>query len=399
MGYRYIIEKYHVAITCCMRDRSIKIALFILTILALVSIGQGIANALRYSQDFQWSPTVLFWKNINPYQYYLDGNVADLMLSQFPNYSHLLYVILWPFSLLQWGEAKLAWAISNVAMALGSLFLLFRYYRRPTARQMVFIAALFLMGTPFRNAVGNGQLSLFILFMTLLCWKSVIGNKPFSNVWGAVALALSVTKYSFAVPFVAALLLEKKWMIVVLCISIYAATVLFFALNVNANPLDVVLQPLLVAERSVSPGVADLYSILKYDFAVGSPLAMGSLLAFLSLFFVFVIYGRHAVQLSKDDPTWLSLKKLSALSVVSLIFFPHLGYDYVFLLPMLCYVVTARIGMLERFVIWACLGWFFFGIKIVSLLGGYGFQRGMGFVLLVLAFMCLLKNERPPDVT
>ena len=61
--------------------------------LAVYCLVQGFLDALVGSQDFQWSPTVLLTQGKNPYAWYLSGNAdGRIILSQQPNYLHLLYL-------------------------------------------------------------------------------------------------------------------------------------------------------------------------------------------------------------------------------------------------------------------------------------------------------------------
>ena len=58
---------------------------------------------------------MLFIEGTNPYAHHLNGNHdGRLVLSQWPNYGHLLYFLLIPFGLLDWPAAKLAWAVFNL---------------------------------------------------------------------------------------------------------------------------------------------------------------------------------------------------------------------------------------------------------------------------------------------
>src|SRR6478735_5359932 len=80
-----------------------RISFVILLVAALVSVGQGLRNAQKDSQDFQWSPSVLFLEGENPYEHYLSGNADQrIILSQEPNYAHGLYIVLAPFAKLDW---------------------------------------------------------------------------------------------------------------------------------------------------------------------------------------------------------------------------------------------------------------------------------------------------------
>ncbi len=75
--------------------------LAILWALALASIVEGFVNAVRVSTDFQWSPTLLLSEGVNPYQVAISGNVdGKILLSQYPPYLHLLYIVMLPLALL-----------------------------------------------------------------------------------------------------------------------------------------------------------------------------------------------------------------------------------------------------------------------------------------------------------
>src|SRR5262245_53878315 len=87
-----------------------RFTLIILGAVAFISVGQGVLNGVKNSQDFEWSPTVLFIEGENPYQHYLNGNQDQrIILSQVPNYAHALYIILVPIAALGWEKAKIVW--------------------------------------------------------------------------------------------------------------------------------------------------------------------------------------------------------------------------------------------------------------------------------------------------
>ena len=138
--------------------------------LALISIVQGFRNAVRVSTDFQWSPTVLLSAGVNPYQVALAGNPeGKILLSQFPPYLHLLYILMLPLAYLSYTPAKFTWAILNFGFACASLVMLTRLFRL-SAFQGALLAALFFLSTPYRNTVGNGQTSLLCLLTFLIAW-------------------------------------------------------------------------------------------------------------------------------------------------------------------------------------------------------------------------------------
>ena len=64
--------------------------------------------------DFQWSPAKLVFENINHYQYMLDGNTEKIMMSQYGEYLHGLYILFFPYTLMDWPYAKIAWMATNI---------------------------------------------------------------------------------------------------------------------------------------------------------------------------------------------------------------------------------------------------------------------------------------------
>ena len=53
--------------------------------------------SLSGHHDFQWSPTTIMLEKTNHYQYMLEGNTEKILMSQYGEYLHGLYVILIPY--------------------------------------------------------------------------------------------------------------------------------------------------------------------------------------------------------------------------------------------------------------------------------------------------------------
>src|SRR5579863_3552787 len=139
------------------RGRDAVVGLAILALFAAATFGvcKGVYFAMEYSQDFQWSPTVLLSEGHDPYAWYLNGNAGErIILSQEPNYLQLLYVLLLPFAYLTWPAAKLTWALCNVAAGALSAHLI---ARDCGLRGVKYLAALgaFLAAAPFAHGLGN----------------------------------------------------------------------------------------------------------------------------------------------------------------------------------------------------------------------------------------------------
>ena len=100
-----------------------KISLIIFfSIVSLISIIKGFGDAQKISFDFHYSPTQLVSQGVNHYQYILenkpDGSLNDkIKYAQNGNYAQGLFVILLPFTLLDWDNAKFVWSIINIFIA------------------------------------------------------------------------------------------------------------------------------------------------------------------------------------------------------------------------------------------------------------------------------------------
>ncbi len=385
MNINYYVKKFS-------SNKTIFFSYVVLVIFSFVSIFKGVENALKYSQDFQWSPSVLFWRHINPYEHYLNG--GDLILSQAPNYLQLLYIILKPFTIMNWEQAKLIWALSNMIMGFGSLFLLYKYYNCTSIKKILFISTIFLTSTPFRNSIGNGQHSLLILFLTLFFWRLVTEKKNSFNLLGATAFTISLVKYSFALPFTVALLFEKKFFYIIFSIIIHLVAILFFAFHVNSNPITLSIEPYLVAKKAVSLNMTDFYSQIKFYFPSTSVLMVTGSVILLTLFTVNTIYKINENRITPPIDCQTTLRKLALISLISLTLFPHLQYDFVFLLPSLAYAVTANIKLLTKIAISICIFWFFYGLKIINFFyQNFEYLRFINPCLLILTFIVIVKES------
>jgi len=162
-----------------------KALLYILTVLAVVSVVQGVKNALLFSQDFQYDAALALRCGINPYEESLHptgilqtGPTADfydffeergipqkMEANQFPS----LLMLLYPMTLLPYSTARVLWLILNLLFTLLSVILLRKTFCRDMDRDVFSILMLLMVaGTPWRNQLGVGQHTLFSFFFFLL---------------------------------------------------------------------------------------------------------------------------------------------------------------------------------------------------------------------------------------
>lgn len=328
-----------------------RIALIVLAIFAGISLAKGFQNAMINSQDFQWSPARLLLEGINPYQVSLEGNMNGLLLlTQEPNYLHLLYILFLPLGFLDWNTVKPVWALANVLLGFFSAYLIARSGTRLSWDAFLAILLLFFCSTPLRNTISNGQHALLILMFSYLAWSRR------ASLISAPLFSISYVKYSFAPPVVFWLLLEKRFRVVAASFIVLGLAWMLFSVLVGGDPLRIIFQPLQVSAKGVGIGTADIMSISKaFDLdqylVRGIGYASGLLLAALLALYLFFCC-RHLA----DDDVFV------ALGLISLLSFFHLAYDFVFLLPLACRALSLELW--RRLVVLSGIGYFWFLLRI-----------------------------------
>ena len=151
-------------------------------------------GAVLNSQDMQWFGAFRFWAGIDPYYEFLVHKIG--YKTQFPNYGHLLYIVMYPLAVLEPTSAASVWALLNFFCFLLS-FSIF-YFNKNIPRGYTLLASwLLLHGYCYTNVIDNGQFSLIALALITCAWRWR------SRVWVLTpCLALLFTKYSFGLPII-----------------------------------------------------------------------------------------------------------------------------------------------------------------------------------------------------
>lgn len=287
---------------------------------------------------------------INPYEAALAGS-PDIVLDQFPNYLPLLYVVMAPLGLLPFAAAKIVWMVVNLGLAVAAAVLSARWLRMSSA-ETVGLVAVMLAATPTRIAIGNGQQALLVLVAATLALRVTRTR------WGGVLLAGVLIKYSFG-PLALVEIVRGRWRTVAVAVAVLAGGMVALAAVTQTSPVLMAIQPLLVSRTVVGPGVADLMTIT--DALVGKS---GSLLGYAvaSVGCVLMLVLTYRVVRRGDG-----LMALACGSLVSLLCFKHLNYDFVFLLPVLA--VAWRSRGWPRVVIFCVVGYFWFVARIADAVG------------------------------
>ena len=298
---------------------------------AIVSLSVGIRNGLRRSQDFQWSGSHLLGLHVDPYLQHLRHDPEHrILMSQVPNYLHLLYVLMLPLGVLPFGVARDVWVVINVVLTIVCVVLLGKVYQLERSRT-VLLGFLLLLSTPFRVMLGNGQQGMLETLLLVLLLTSIRGR--------GFILGLSYFKYSFSPLFVFYYAFRGRWRLLLASLIPPMIGLSLFWSIVHGRLLTVGLEPFAVSHTGgVSPGMGDLMTLgmqLSQHFAADKSNTAGMILALLGSVLVGWLVARRR-------PT--DADAFATLAPASLLMLIHLSYDFVLLVIPL----AALLGRTDR---------------------------------------------------
>jgi hypothetical protein len=371
--------------------RTLLIAILVLG--SALSVAQGVKNALQRSQDFQWSPSRSLLEHDDPYSAYLISKGRSQFLAQTPAYPATGLVFLWPYAALNWDSAKLLWAVSNIFFTATILYRIFALFPDTTPGESKFlIATIFLMGTPWRNALGNGQQSILTLAFFLISASPSV-NTPIRG----LSAAISWIKYTISFPLSLFLAKSKDgWSVLTTAGAIHLALLLSLAAWTHTNAWDLFIGSAKVAASPINDmaqsGVID-------TFAVAARLGFSSALIPTAASLLILVISYFATRRDSDTLSCLSILSLASMTVCY-----HGSYDYVVLIFPLAYALRERPTTIRASIYLVLIGIIWFSAKFVgehmrSLLGTFLWLE-LGFLYATLgadwinAFGCRVL-ERP----
>jgi hypothetical protein len=230
-------------------------ALWAGTILAVLSIADGIRNSILRSLDFQWSPARLLTQHVDPWAIYLAGDPGHrILLNQVPNDLHELYVAMLPFGYLPLMPAKIIWAVINVALVVWSCWLVARMYEL-SGRNAWLFTVLVLTSTSARVTIGNGQITALVL-SSLALWALAQTSRS-----RGLLLGIAWAKYSVTPVLAAFLFLRRRWRLLFYSLLPPAAGFLFFYGWLRTPFWTLLWEPFRTSTNNVSPGLANIMVI------------------------------------------------------------------------------------------------------------------------------------------
>jgi hypothetical protein len=271
--------------------------------------------------DFQWSPAKLVWEGVNHYQYMMNGNIDNkIILTQNGEYHQGLYILFYPFTLLQWEYAKILWTLINIFLLIIIPLSLCKKFGLTKEKTLFAIVCILIMISSKQN-LGLGQQNLFIMLFLILPF---ISEKKLSYMLSGI----SYFKYNTGYALFLLIISERKYKILILSLMPAFFGWIIYCYVTKSNYIDNIFEPLklvLYLESTITN---------VYIFSIISELNLiknSSLIALvlgISINFLFII----KISKIKDQ-----LLKLSCLCIGILIFTPHWSSDYILLIPIFIY--------------------------------------------------------------
>jgi hypothetical protein len=123
------------------------------------------------------------------------------ILTNVPANTAPVVLLLTILSFFTWQSAKTIWLICNLGMMLSIPWLLWRYIKpselHTTPVVKLVLALIFYGLLATRNSIGNGQTTIFVVFLMLLSLVMADGKR---DVLGGLLLGIALSKYSVALP-------------------------------------------------------------------------------------------------------------------------------------------------------------------------------------------------------
>ena len=326
--------------------------IYFLILISSISFIGTLKKGFLNGCDFQWQPSVLFWDGINHYEKFMANGYWDFMC-QGGQYSQLLHVILYPFTLVEWEVARILWVITNsifvflIGIIICKRFNISRY-------KTIILMLIFLTCYPTRMSINYGQQSLFVLFFLILPFIYKSNLSVFFS-------GLSSIKYSTGYILFLDFIVKKQYKNLLLASILYIFGWVMYFLYTNSNPITNFFEPIKWSLQMGYARDADVYSLLRiyFDNNESTIFSYGSIILMFILNFLILI----KINKIKDD-----FLKMSLIFLCPLIFFPHSNYDYVLLFPLACYSLLNFDHFLNKINFYFIIYFFYFSRIVKHLL-------------------------------
>ena len=347
----------------------------LMALMAIVSIYEGIANGLVWSQDFQYDAATALRSGYDPYDMSLSFDEASLPdvpclkgfyeyydglgtpqrmeANQFPS---LLYILV-PYTLMPYNAARVMWVMTNIICTAVIIWLLKKTFMAQVDERLypVFMM-LMLAGTPWRNQMGVGQHTLFAVAFFLLAVFVAEGGKQEEqeetkpalitprDVAAGLLLSLSYLKYTVTAPLALYFIYKRKWKAFLISLVPHILLTGVAAAVLKKPYTDMIIKPLKVASALAGEGSIDIGALTK-----GSPAGL-----FVTATVMLFLLGMAFLMPKGNDELFISLAAL-----LSLVMTYHRTYDFFIMIIVFGYFATGRMKTAEVIYFITTLAFFF----------------------------------------
>lgn len=388
-------------------DRRFWTALYVLmALLAVVSVYEGICNALEMSQDFQYDAACALINGYDPYDLSLDfskdripdieglkqfygyfegmGTPQKMEANQFPS---LLY-ILTPYALMPYIPARILWLITNL-LCTGVIIGLLRntFMSRVDERLYPVFMMLMLAGTPWRNQLGVGQHTLFAVACFILAVTVAENGREEKSAAGTVAagllLSLSYLKYTVTAPLALYFIYRRRWKEFVISLVPHAVLTGVAAFILKEPYTDMLTKPLAVASALTGEGSIDV-GVLTGGAAWSTGITAVVMLFILAL---------SLMMPEGNDELFISTAAL-----LSLVMTYHRTYDYFIMIIVFGYFATGRMRAAQTVYLITTFAIFFvlriYNESVISLTVSGALYYACVIAFVVISAEKVIKNRR-----
>ena len=302
-----------------------------------------ILNSANFS-DLQWSPSALFIQKIDVYKSFYNNNLKNIIFSSgFPNYSTVSIYLHLFIAKMSFENATLVWfLLFNIIMIY--LYVILKKHTKLEELKIFFILIIFLFSKPYILLLSKGQFSVISLLSFFLYFL-------YTNKKSFLGFYLISIKYSFF-PLVLfyEIISKKKFKYIIYTVLLTLIFVSHYSYIFNSNFFDNLIAPLLIGKYSAASGVLDIQTLLgnhpKNDFI---------------RYVILLIFGFTVFFIIQKNTLRNKIFDMSICSLLTLLIFKHLYYDFVLLLPVLLYVFKINKKILKYCgLLIICYFWFFY---------------------------------------
>ena len=347
----------------------------LMALMAIVSIYEGIANGLVWSQDFLYDAATALRSGYDPYDMSLSfdeeslpdvpclkgfyeyydglGTPQRMEANQFPS---LLYILV-HYTLMPYNAARVMWVMTNIICTAVIIWLLKKTFMVQVDERLypVFMM-LMLAGTPWRNQMGVGQHTLFAVAFFLLAVFVAEGGKQEEqeetkpalitpgDVAAGLLLSLSYLKYTVTAPLALYFIYKRKWKAFLISLVPHILLTGVAAAVLKKPYTDMIIKPLKVASALAGEGSIDIGALTK-----GSPAGL-----FVTATVMLFLLGMAFLMPKGNDELFISLAAL-----LSLVMTYHRTYDFFIMIIVFGYFATGRMKTAEVIYFITTLAFFF----------------------------------------